>query len=516
MTSSNNYTEKNSLYGITEETFDEAHLKVDDIKWLDEEDENLSVDDIKWKEVDEEKRQVKGNDTASKGSFISVSDAIAYGSNGKNGKKGNGGRSGEKPPEHTDPDYFPVDIFPDWIREFIEEHKRIKGFPEQYTAAGVLAALSLACGNNRYIEEPFISKAALWIALVGRPGANKTHPLNAALAPFKEIDEKLFNEYEPKKRAYDKAPEKSKPDEPTLKQLTVNDTTMEALTRVLQNNPDGVLLHKDELAGWVKEMDRYRNGGGDMQNWNSIFSLQQIRVNRASGKNLFVSDPYVSIAGTIQPSILKNLNSDGEMIANGFLDRMLFVFPEVEKKVWKIKQQSALSAKLYKENILKIHSDRPEKKRFDISDDSVALLEQWHEEILSRVEGARETEEGIVGKLQTYAMRLILLLHIAQYPEDAPTIISAQTTQKAIQLLKYFENQATKVRSIMTGKKFMGNYNEKQRSFYAALPQSFTTSQAQAVGKTHSIPERSVRDLLKKLKQENIIKQMQRGSYQKN
>jgi len=190
MTSSNNYTEKNSLYGITEETFDEAHLKVDDIKWLDEEDENLSVDDIKWKEVDEEKRQVKGNDTASKGSFISVSDAIAYGSNGKNGKKGNGGRSGEKPPEHTDPDYFPVDIFPDWIREFIEEHKRIKGFPEQYTAAGVLAALSLACGNNRYIEEPFISKAALWIALVGRPGANKTHPLNAALAPFKEIDEK--------------------------------------------------------------------------------------------------------------------------------------------------------------------------------------------------------------------------------------------------------------------------------------------------------------------------------------
>ena len=276
-----------------------------------------------------ELRQAYGSHKAKEGIDASDCSSVTYEDNGRKGSFGKGGTTSNKVSDQNDIHNFPVQVFPEWIREFIDEHKQVKKFPVEYTSAGVMAALSLACGNKRYIDKPYMSKAAIWIALVGKPGVNKTHPLNAALAPFKEIDEKLFNEYELLKRAYDKAPERSKPDEPKLNQLTVNDTTMEALSRVLQNNPDGVLLHKDELAGWIKEMDRYRQGGGDMENWNSIFSLQQIRVNRASGNNLFVPDPYVSIVGTIQPRVLRNLSPDGAMIDNGFLDRMLFVWPEL-------------------------------------------------------------------------------------------------------------------------------------------------------------------------------------------
>jgi len=499
MDKSNNSNNKNDLYGITENTCEYNSWQHDDIEW----------------EGDNGKGQGKGTERAGRTTPLSISEITGCDSKGKKGTKGNGGSSSEKASEPNDIYNFPVQVFPEWIQEFIHEHKQKKNFPVEYTSAGVMAALSLACGNNRYIEQPFLTKAAIWIALVGKPGVNKTHPLNAALAPFKEIDEKLFNEYEPLKRAYDKAPERSKPDEPKLKQLTVNDTTMEALTRVLQNNPDGVLLHKDELASWVKEMDRYRQGGGDMENWNSMFSLQQIRVNRASGNNLYVPNPYVSITGTIQPRVLKNLSPDGAMIDNGFLDRMLFVWPELEKEAMKINLETVNSDKAYSDNLLNILNGRTQGKKFDITQDSVELLEEWHKGVISRFFGSHETEDGIEGKLRTYAFRFMLLLHLAHHPVDPPTEISTQTTEKAILLLKYFENQATKVRSSITGRDPMSGFPEQQRLWFRDLPVEFETKEAKRIGKEYGISEKNVGLLFHKLEGKGLLKKVSHGNYKK-
>lgn len=497
MDKSNNHNSKNGLYGITKNTREYYSWHQDDTERVD----------------DNGKRQDKGKEKAEIASPLKPSKSITCDSKGKKGTKGNGVSASKKDPEQNYIYEFPVQVFPKWVQEFIDEHKQKKNFPVEYTSAGIMAALSLACGNNRYIEQPYLTKAAIWVVLVGKPGVNKTHPLNAALAPFKEIDEKHFKEYEPLKRAYDKAPEKSKPDEPVLKQLTVNDTTMEALIRVLHNNPDGVLLYKDELASWVKEMDRYRQGGGDMENWNSMFSLQQIRVNRASGNNLYVPKPYVSIAGTIQPRVLKKLSPDGAMIDNGFLDRMLFVWPELEKEAMKINLETVNSDKTYSDNLLNILNGRTQPKRFEITQDSVELLEDWHEGVISRFYGSHETEDGIEGKLRTYSFRFMLLLHMAYHPVDPPTEISTQITEKTILLLIYFENQATKVRSSITGRNPMIGFPEHQRLWYRDLPVEFETKEAKEIAKEHAIPVRTLTELIKKLQHKGLLKKVRHGQY---
>ena len=457
-----------------------------------------------------ELRQENGSQKAMKCEDASVCNSITYEDNGRKGKKGNGVSS-----ETQSLEEFPVHVFPSWIRDFIEEHNEIRGFPKDYTSAGVMAALSLACGNNRYIERPYISKPVIWIALVGKPGAMKTHPLNAALEPFKEADEQMYQEYRQEKRRYESQPERSRSgDEPKLKQLTVNDTTMEALVRVLDSNPSGVLLQKDELAGWIKEMDRYRQGGGDMENWNSIFSLQQIRVNRASGNNLFVSDPYVSIVGTVQPRILKNLSPDGAMIDNGFLDRMLFVYPENERKDWVLDRTRASTAQLYKENIRKILDQREQEQIFEISEESIRMLKEWDQQLVSRFDGADELEEGLVGKLRTYASRFMILLHIAHNHENAPDMISEETTRKAIHLLEYFEYQVRKVRTLFTGKNPLSSLTEQQRQFFQTLPDEFKTQLAQEVGQNQfNISERNIGNILKRFRELGVLKKVMQGSY---
>ena len=52
------------------------------------------------------------------------------------------------------------------------------------------------------------------------------------------------------------------------KKAEISDATIEALTSLLQKQPQGVLFIQDELIAWVKGMNQYRQGNGsDMEKW---------------------------------------------------------------------------------------------------------------------------------------------------------------------------------------------------------------------------------------------------------
>src|SRR5262249_45474894 len=52
-----------------------------------------------------------------------------------------------------------------------------------------------------------------------------------------------------------------KPDPPPCERFIVSDTTVEALAPILLTNPRGLLLARDELAGWIGSFDRYAGKG---------------------------------------------------------------------------------------------------------------------------------------------------------------------------------------------------------------------------------------------------------------
>jgi hypothetical protein len=71
---------------------------------------------------------------------------------------------------------------------------------------------------------------------------------------------------------------------------------------ILTENPRGVVLVRDELAGWVLAMNQYREGGkgADQQFWLSAWSGANVTVDRkgthAAGP-LRVRHPFVGVVG---------------------------------------------------------------------------------------------------------------------------------------------------------------------------------------------------------------------------
>ena len=86
-----------------------------------------------------------------------------------------------------------------------------------------------------------------------------------------------------------------------------DDTTVERLADILNENRRGLLITKDELSGWLGSMNAYKQGGkgADRQFWLSAHTNQPIAVDRKSLEEpVIVAHPFVSIIGGIQPELL--------------------------------------------------------------------------------------------------------------------------------------------------------------------------------------------------------------------
>lgn len=74
---------------------------------------------------------------------------------------------------------FPIDVFPNKIRNIILNMYEYLAFPIDYTACSMMTAISTCIGNTHilHFKAGWDIKCIIYMALVGRPGANKSHPL---------------------------------------------------------------------------------------------------------------------------------------------------------------------------------------------------------------------------------------------------------------------------------------------------------------------------------------------------
>ena len=100
---------------------------------------------------------------------------------------------------------FPIGIFPSEIRNIIAEVYECQGFPIDYIASAMLVAIAVGIGNTHLVQlkRGWQESEMLYVALVGRPGTNKSHPLSFAMKPFLDFDyqenklyEQAYSEYE--------------------------------------------------------------------------------------------------------------------------------------------------------------------------------------------------------------------------------------------------------------------------------------------------------------------------------
>lgn len=233
---------------------------------------------------------------------------------------------------------FPIDIFPEDVQSYLIQNQVTLNHSIDYMGCSLLWVLALSIGNSAKIEVKTGWREAvnIWIGLIGKAGLGKTPSINAVIFPIKKKNafeiKHYQNEYR-KFREYDDLPHKEKKDheeikEPKRKQFIVNDVTIEALADLHDESPVAVAVFKDELNGWLKDMNKYKPGS-DLEFWLSCFSNEAANLTRKTAKSSFIESPLIPVLGGVQPGIFGQINT-AENKDNGFLDRLLVCYPEKE------------------------------------------------------------------------------------------------------------------------------------------------------------------------------------------
>lgn len=115
----------------------------------------------------------------------------------------------------------------------------------------------------------------------------------------------------------------------------INDGTVEKIGELLNRNPRGLLLSRDELSGWFWALEKPgREGDREfyLEGWNGSGGFTYDRIGRGT---LHIPALCLSIFGTIQPGKLKayiDAALRGGAGDDGLLQRMqLAVWPEISK-----------------------------------------------------------------------------------------------------------------------------------------------------------------------------------------
>ena len=411
---------------------------------------------------------------------------------------------------------FPVSIFPKKIQRIICEVHECHSYPTDYIAASVLTAIAVGIGNTHLaqIKQGWQESPILYMALIGRPGANKSHPLSFAMKPFLDLDYRQNQEYEKAYTEYERQMALSRkermenggeqfPMEPIRKRFLVSDVTPEGLSFIHAQNKRGLCLWADELSAWFKNFNRYNNGSEE-QFWLSVFSAKTTISDRKGAKSsIFIKRPYISVIGTIQKKILHEL-AKGERSSNGFIDRILFVMPNLQQKArWNDKELPADIEKEWNDIIEKlIHLECNYNEHGEIepyvlhfTEEARQRLYDWQHQFseLCDTEG-NDTIVSIYCKLEIYIIRFCLIIQLARWTcgECGKEHIDLLTVERAIRLTAYFKASALNVQHIISEVAL----NSQQQTIVSLLPSTFTTAQATQIAEQNGMKERTLQRFL--------------------
>ena len=255
---------------------------------------------------------------------------------------------------------FPIDIFPKPIQSYILECNQKLDSNIDYMGCSLLWVISVCIGNAIEIEvkRGWNENSTIWLSLVGKAGIGKTPSINNMIFPLQKINSREIKRYYQELEKfdfYDKLSVKEKKDypeiyKPTKTQFIANDITLEALVDLHQESDNAVGVFKDELAGWLKDMNKYR-AGSDLEFWLSCWSGKAVSLNRLTRKGSFVEKPFIPVLGGIQPNILNGFYTE-ENKDNGFMDRMLLSFPESKIELYNENELEYSTQAWYKDNIV--------------------------------------------------------------------------------------------------------------------------------------------------------------------
>lgn len=423
------------------------------------------------------------------------------------------------------PNPFPINAFPEGIQNIINATNECLKFPIDYIGASILSAASIAIGNSCMAEvmSGWKENCVLYMALVGPPNINKSHPLSFSFKPLFDFDNTSYYKYEKAKSDFESETVANDSIKPEWCKCIITDFTQEALALVHRINKRGIGVYSDELPAWINSFNRYRKGN-DQQFWLSNFNSKPITIDRKSSEPIRIPFPFISVAGTIQTGILPLL-AEGNRNNDGFIYRLLYAFPEgLTKPYWSENDIDPVIIANWDEiisilldielNFDGFHNPNPEVLKF--SAEAKELLWQWQRDNTDLCNTTDDDSlKGFYGKYDFYAVRFALILELLGYACSGIKYhsIGIESVKGALMLVKYFQYTAGKVNSIIS--KPLDSLPENKKKLYNALPTIFTREEGLIISENMGIPrptfDRFLTDgsLFRKLKTGNYEKVLQ-------
>ena len=247
---------------------------------------------------------------------------------------------------------FSADFIPSPIREFAEDKAERLGVDTSMIALPALAVCASALDDffrvqPKAFDAEWTESARLWVAVVEEAGGKKTPAIDAAVAPLRtieagwtEADASLLAAYDLEEKVYharvqghvkasakgEKTSKPLPPEKPKSRRLLVSDTTVEALTEILVDNPSGVLGVYDEIAQLIGSFDAYRSSKGtsrDRSLWLQLYNGGAMPVDRVNRGRILVPNWSLSVVGGIQPEVIRRLS--GNLTTDGLLARFVVI-----------------------------------------------------------------------------------------------------------------------------------------------------------------------------------------------
>jgi hypothetical protein len=379
---------------------------------------------------------------------------------------------------------FPLSALGSRCAEWVECRAETASAPVDYVAATLLAASGALLANVRrplagadWSEPPL-----LWVGNVGSPSSSKSPAMDGVFRPLRRIEDCMAAEFQQELSLYEMErvaaearhaaweaevraattgdgpsppmPESAViPEEPERPRLQVADATVEKLGALSAALPRGLLLVRDELAGWFGAFDKYGGGGSGRAFAIEMYGGRSYTVDRMkSRKPLCIRHLSIGVIGGIQPDKLADVIDGPD---DGLTSRFLWVFPDALprfKLAREAADDSAAQDALERLSNLSMGSDahgNPEPVIVRLSRSAEDVLEQFGQTMATRSHEACGALASALGKARGHALRLAAILEFTWWAwecDSEPTVISEQAVGAACRLLEeYFIPMAERV-----------------------------------------------------------------------
>jgi putative DNA primase/helicase len=348
---------------------------------------------------------------------------------------------------------FHADLLPDSLRPLAEDTAERMQVPLDFP--GAVSVICLAGATNRRVaiqpkayDTEWKVTPSLWGLLIAKPGFLKSPTIEAILRPLSRIQAEWHQEFADAEKKYLIEKEKAKlahqawaeeykaaikgkkgeppppPDEPApsaQRRLIMNNATLEALHLAMSQNPSGLLMKRDEIAGLLSRLDQDQFGEERafyLESWGGGSSEYEVaRISRGAINAV----PCLSILGGIQPSRLRSYLADaikGGAGDDGLIQRFQMTvwpdFPQDYNEVDRAPNAAALrdAEQMYR-RLVALDCENP--LRFQFATDAQELFYAWRTKLEMWVRRGDEHPALIshVSKYRSLMPSLASLLEVA-------------------------------------------------------------------------------------------------------